>query len=161
MKKLKIYLDTSVISHLLHEDTPEKQADTLKLWERIKQGEYEVYMSYVTIYEISQCKEELKNKLMQFVNEIDVTILPLTDEVKELANKIVKWGILTEKSIDDCRHIACAVIQGCEIIVSWNMKHLVNVKTVNGVRGVSLSEGYRTIDIGTPQFLIGADEDDS
>lgn len=28
MRKLKVYLDTSVISHLLQEDVPEKMADT-------------------------------------------------------------------------------------------------------------------------------------
>lgn len=45
MKKLKIYLDTSVISHLKQGDAPDKTADTLKLWEDIKQGKYDVYLS--------------------------------------------------------------------------------------------------------------------
>jgi hypothetical protein len=31
MRKLKIYLDTSVISHLFADDTPDKMADTIKL----------------------------------------------------------------------------------------------------------------------------------
>lgn len=53
MRKLKIYLDTSVISHLDAPDTPEKMADTLKLWEGIKRGEYEVYVSYMTIDEFA------------------------------------------------------------------------------------------------------------
>lgn len=33
MRKLKVYLDTSVISHLLQEDVPEKMSDTRQLWE--------------------------------------------------------------------------------------------------------------------------------
>lgn len=36
MRKLKVYLDTSVISHLLQEDVPEKMADTRQLWEMFK-----------------------------------------------------------------------------------------------------------------------------
>jgi len=40
MKKLKIYLDTSVISHLQHEDVPEKMKDTLLFWEELKTGKY-------------------------------------------------------------------------------------------------------------------------
>ena len=36
MRKLKVYLDTSVISHLLQEDVPEKMADTRQLWEIFK-----------------------------------------------------------------------------------------------------------------------------
>ena len=33
-KKLKIYLDTSVISHLDQQDAPEKMASTLSFWEK-------------------------------------------------------------------------------------------------------------------------------
>lgn len=35
-RKLKVYLDTSVISHLMQEDVPEKMADTRKLWKCFK-----------------------------------------------------------------------------------------------------------------------------
>jgi predicted nucleic acid-binding protein len=161
LKKLKIYLDTSVISHLLHEDTPEKQADTLKLWERIKQGEYDVYMSSVTANEINRCEETRRTKLLNYINEVDIPVLPLTPEAEKLAEKIIEHGILTRKSIDDCQHIACALIQGCDIIVSWNIKHLANYKTANGVRGVSQIEGYNSIEISTPQYLIGVDKNDS
>ncbi len=52
MEKLKVYLDTSVISHLLQEDAPEKMADTLKLWEMFKDGKYDVYLSTVTLEEV-------------------------------------------------------------------------------------------------------------
>ena len=33
MRKLKVYLDTSVISHLEQEDVPEKMEQTRKVWE--------------------------------------------------------------------------------------------------------------------------------
>jgi len=36
MPKPKIYLDTSIISHLHQLDVPEKMNDTLALWEDIK-----------------------------------------------------------------------------------------------------------------------------
>ncbi len=39
MKKLRIYLDTSVISHLFAEDTPEKMEDTEVLWSKIINGD--------------------------------------------------------------------------------------------------------------------------
>lgn len=32
MRKLKVYLDTSVISYLKQEDAPERKKDTLELW---------------------------------------------------------------------------------------------------------------------------------
>jgi hypothetical protein len=45
MKKLKIYLDTSVISHLQAEDAPEKVSITLGLWTQIQKGFYQAIIS--------------------------------------------------------------------------------------------------------------------
>ena len=42
MGKQKIYLDTSVISHLQHEDVPEKMQDTLSFWRMLESDRYEV-----------------------------------------------------------------------------------------------------------------------
>ncbi len=47
-RKLKVYLDTSVISYLEQEDVPEKMADTKRLWEMFKEGKWDVYLSAVT-----------------------------------------------------------------------------------------------------------------
>jgi predicted nucleic acid-binding protein len=160
MRKPKRYIDTSVISHLCHDDTPDKKADTELLWEQIKQGRYEVFISDVTVDEINQCAEPLKSTFNNFIYDIEHILQPITPEVESLAERIIEEGILTRKSIDDCHHIAAAITSGCDIIVSWNIKHLVNVRTINGVRGISLLEGYKTIDIYTPTILIGADSDD-
>ena len=52
MRKLKVYLDTSVISYLSQEDTPERMKDTLELWKDFANGKYDVYLSQVTLEEI-------------------------------------------------------------------------------------------------------------
>ena len=45
MRKLRVYLDTSVISHLEQEDVPEKMEQTRKVWEILQTGKYEVVIS--------------------------------------------------------------------------------------------------------------------
>ena len=154
MRKPKIYLDTSVISHLKQDDAPDKMKDTLKLWEEIKQGEYEVYVSTVTLEELGACYEPKRSMLLDRLNSIEFTLLDTNIEIAQFANEIINQGILTSKSLDDCTHIALAVSNNCDIIVSWNFKHMVNVKTINGVRAISLFNGYKTIDIYSPSFLI-------
>ena len=52
MKKLKLYLDTSVISHLDQQDAQEKMQDTQLLWEEIKIGLYDVAISDIVFAEI-------------------------------------------------------------------------------------------------------------
>jgi hypothetical protein len=39
-------------------------------------------------------------------------------------------------------------------IVSWNFKHIVNYKTIKGVKAVSLMEGYKDVAICTPTMLL-------
>jgi predicted nucleic acid-binding protein len=57
MKKPRIYLDTSVISHLDAPDVPDKETDTRRLWEDIKTGKYEVVISDLTIVELEETPE--------------------------------------------------------------------------------------------------------
>ena len=51
-RKLKVYLDTSVISYLQQEDTPERMKDTLVLWKQFEAGKYEIYLSQLTLDEV-------------------------------------------------------------------------------------------------------------
>ena len=39
-RKLKVYLDTSVVSHLWQIDAPEKMQETLALWEEFKKDKF-------------------------------------------------------------------------------------------------------------------------
>jgi len=65
--------------------------------------------------------------------------------------------VLRAKSLDDCTHIACAIVHGCDIIVSWNFKHIVNRKTIQGAKAIAAFAGYREILIYTPSMML---EDD-
>jgi hypothetical protein len=153
MKKLKIYLDTSVVSHLDQQDALVLMTDTLKLWKTIQDNKYDVVISNVLIYEVERCYEPKKSKLLKYLKDINYQIITLNEEIEDLSRKFISNKILTIKSIDDCRHIASSIISGCDIIVSWNFKHIVNYKTIKGVKVVSLMEGYKDITICTPTML--------
>lgn len=75
MGKLKVYLDTSVISHLLQEDVPEKMADTRQLWEMFCSNRYDVYLSTVTLEELKGCSEPKQSLLFDFLRQIDYTLI--------------------------------------------------------------------------------------
>ena len=157
-RKLKVYLDTSVISHLMQEDAPEKMADTLALWTQFEAGKYDICLSQLTLDEVGECHEPKRTMLYEYLSKIAYTKLEITDEVLRFANHIVGMGILTPKSIDDCQHIATAVVHGCDCIISWNFKHIVNIKTIKGVRAITHLESYKDIDIMNPSVLLGGGE---
>lgn len=160
MKRLKVYLDTSVVSYLYQEDAPEKMQDTLSLWELFKEGIYEVYVSDIVFREIDRCSEEKLNILLDYLNQIEYHEVETDSNTIELAEKFIDFGILKKKSFDDCQHIAAAILAGCDIIISWNFKHIVNVKTVKGVKVVTTLEGYKDLLIYPPSVLLEEGDDD-
>jgi len=157
--KVKIYLDTSVISHLQAPDTPERMTDTLRLWEDLKAGIYEVVISDVTIDEINDCSEPKRSFMLDELKKIPITVIEAEKKVEELSQEFIRLGILKEKSIDDCMHIATALLAKCDVIVSWNFKHIVNDKTIEGVKIISQIKGFDGIKIYCPSILIGGNDE--
>jgi len=160
MRKQKIYLDTSAVSHLDASDTPEKMADTLAFWEMLKENGYQVVISNITVAEISKCSEPKRSFLFEKLNEIEYEVIEETDETLSLAEKYLEHGVLKSKSKDDLRHISVATVTDCKYIVSWNFKHFVNIKTINKVQSVNKLLHYNEIMIIPPTMLMGGDEDE-
>ena len=154
MNKMKIYLDTSVISHLKQDDAPDKMRDTLMLWDEIIRGDYDVYISDVAIEEIMNASEPKRSIILNHLKEINYNALVVDDEIETYARKLIEIGVLTAKSIDDCRHIGAAVINGCGMILSWNFSHIVRVKTINGVKYVNSLLGYNEVGIYSPSMIV-------
>jgi predicted nucleic acid-binding protein len=154
MKKTKIYLDTSVISYLDQPERGEKYQESHMLWQQIKQGQFDVYLSDVTLKEIRACKPEKVQILWEYLYDIPFGVLETTSEIIELTEKIIERGILSQKHYDDCMHIAHATVAQCRNLLSWNFKHLVNIETINGIRAVNICEGYSEINILPPTMII-------
>ena len=157
--KPKVYMDTSVISHLLAYDTPEKRIDTLKLWEQLKENEYEIVISTVVYEELSRCEEDLFNQLMSFFSKLKITNVEESEQTIFLADEYLATRVLTPKNRDDCRHIAIACISNCKYILSWNMKHFVKLKTIEMVYKVNERLGVFQPMILTPSIFIQGDEE--
>ena len=154
MKKMKLYLDSSVISHLYAPDTPEKMQETLALWEDIKAGKYEIVLSDTVFSEIDRCHQPKRDIMYGFLEEIEFSVIGSNDIIREIADEVVRQGILTLSSYDDCMHIGSALYGDCDCIVSLNFKHLVNIKTIKGVRFITALLNYKNIDILPPSMFM-------
>jgi len=160
MKRLKVYFDTSVISHLDQQDAPEKMAETHRLWEKVKAEAFDVVLSSVDFEEILDCTPEKRDTLAAYLTQIQYERVDVNADMLRIANTMVDLGILKQKSYDDCQHIAAAIVSGCDAIVSWNFKHIVNHRTMQGVKAITVLEGRNDLLIYTPPALLGGDEDE-
>jgi hypothetical protein len=154
MKKLKLYIETSVWNFLFADDAPDKRRETIRFFEEIQTGDYDPFISGLVIAEIERAKEPLRGKLLGKIDEIEPEVLTITGEVDELALKYAGASFLSEKAFDDLTHVAVATVNRMDFLVSWNLKHIVKVKTITGINEVNLSEGYRELKICTVQGVI-------
>ena len=68
-----------------------------------------------------------------------------------LADLYLQEGVLPQRTIDDARHVAIATIYEMDALISWNLKHLANLKRMERVNGVNLKEGYaKRLELVTP-----------
>lgn len=156
MRKLKIYLDTSTISHLQQEDVPEKMRETLELWEQFKERkDIEIVISTLVFTELYKCNEEKLSFLLNKLAQLDYKEAPVNDSVRELAYFYLENNVLRKKSIDDLTHIAAATLNDCRYIVSWNFKHFVNPKTINAVNAINITLNLPQIGIFSPTMMLG------
>jgi predicted nucleic acid-binding protein len=124
------------------------------LWQDLAKDEYDIFISPAVTEELDECGEPKRSQIYQKLREIKFQLLTKTSEVSHLANEYINHGALKKNSFDDCMHIAFAVVYNCDVIVSWNFKHLVNFRTINKVKIVNAINQYREISIITPTMLL-------
>lgn len=112
----------------------------------------------MTLEEIENCPEPKRDQLLDCLEQINYTLVQINKNVAEIAEQIIEMGILTKKSYDDCQHIGAAIISECDCIISWNFKHIVNIKTIRGIRAVTNLKGHKPIEILNPSVLLESEE---
>lgn len=69
-------------------------------------------------------------------------------------------GVVTPKSMDDALHVALATVSSCNLIVSWNFKHIVHFDKIPKYNAVNTLNGYGPIGIFSPMEVIRYDNED-
>ena len=62
MKKLKLYVETSVWSFLFDDENPEKKAATEQFFKEVESEKYEIFISETVIAEIRDAPDEIKRE---------------------------------------------------------------------------------------------------
>jgi len=153
-RKLTLYLDTSVIGGYFD---VEFEKETKSLFEGIANGEFEIFYSSLTEDELINAPLRVRTLLNEIPQESKRKI-ELTEEATHLADCYIAENVVGKTSREDCLHIALATIYRADILVSWNFKHIVNVKRIRGYNAINLKYGYTAIDIRSPKEIISHEE---
>ena len=147
MKRLRVYLDTSVFSAYFDEAVSDRQTQTEDFWKR--RSEFELSTSVVAREELEQTPDPARR--LQLLTLVDgVMVHPVTDMMRSLAKSYIDSGVFTEVMYNDAVHVAAAVLTRQDVLLSWNFRHLVNRRRRALVNEVNVLAGYPSIEILAP-----------
>ena len=146
----RIYIDTSVIGGYFD---AEFETATRQLFERIAEGEFDVYFSEINEAELTNAPQQVK-AVKERIPADCFRYVEMVDEVKALALQYISKNALGRASRNDAYHIALASVNRVDCLISWNFKHIVNYNKVKMFNAINMSLGYPLIDIRSPlEFL--------
>jgi len=153
--EMKLYIETSVPNMLFHDDAPDKQQVTKVFFPWLQICPRQLCVSPLVEQELDRAPEPRRRQLRAALLALPLTSLPITPAAEDLAEAGVTAGAIPRRFEDDALHLAIAIGHGVDIVVSWNMKHLVNPRRVAQINAVAIRYGYDPIRVQTPQEVMG------
>jgi len=155
MKRIYIYVDASVVGGC--EDSEFAEA-SLSLWRLFIKGDFVQVLSEHTLRELSGAPENVRAHLLD-VPVANQIMLADTPEADVLAETYLAHGIVGPGSRSDALHVALATVARVDVLVSWNFKHIVNLKRIRLFNAVNLEQGYGLIEIRSPREVLSHEEE--
>jgi predicted nucleic acid-binding protein len=153
MRKQKVYIETTLFNYYFDTDR-DAHADTVSFFEECASGKFEPYTSGYVINELDDAPVEKRDKMISLIGEYNITILTITDEADELAQRYIAEGALPLASLVDASHIASATVNDLDMIVSLNFRHIKKEKTIKLTAAINMLLGYRIVAINSPMEVI-------
>jgi predicted nucleic acid-binding protein len=155
--KAKVYLETSIVSYYSSRPsrdiiTTARQQVTREWWEEYR-GKFDTYISALVLEEAKGGDPDAAKKRLTALEGIP--ILEISNEAEELATAFVKFGPIPEVHSEDALHIALAVINGMDFLVTWNFHHINNAKMKKEIIRIAEENGYECPVICSPEELEG------
>jgi predicted nucleic acid-binding protein len=149
-RKLRIYVDTSVFGGRFE---LEFQEASQKLFDRFVAGVHVLVMSELTTTELKNAPWRVSSVLSTIPPEHFVVLQPPPD-TERLAGLYLAAGVVPRREWADAQHIAIATLSDVDVLVSWNFKHIVNLRRIRGYNAVNSGLGYQELEIRTPREIV-------
>jgi predicted nucleic acid-binding protein len=155
--KPKVYLETTVISYLAARPSRDivvaaHQELTRQWWEQ-RRHDYHLVVSELVLREAAEGDSEAAERRNTILAGID--ILEVGPGALELAEELVHRRAVPDIAAEDALHIAIAVTNGVEYLLTWNCAHIANAAMRRAIDDVCVEQGYAPTVLCTPEELGG------
>ena len=146
---MKIYADTSVFGGMFD---PEFDQPTKRFFAEIDAGRYRLVTSAIVAAEIEPAPKEVQKLFDRYAATAE--IVEIASDAIQLQTRYIDSGVVTRKSEEDALHVAVATVARCDLIVSWNFKHIVHFDKIRQYNAINQFNGYGQIGIYSPLEVI-------
>lgn len=154
MKPIPVYADTSVFGGVFDD---EFMLASRIFFQQVRANRFLLKLSALVRYELEPAPAHIREYFLNMTETCDIFEIP--DEAILLRDYYLKSGIVGQSSVADALHVAHATILRCQLIVSWNFKHIVHFRKIPLYNKINREAGYAEIDICTPQEAIRHEEE--
>ncbi|MHB9024974.1 MAG: type II toxin-antitoxin system VapC family toxin [Armatimonadota bacterium] len=154
-RALRVYVDTSVFGGAFDDLF---LLESQRFFSLARAGQFQIVTSGLVTVEISRAPTGVQAWYDEWLPAMEVVDVTNIDALR-LARAYVEAGIVTPRWQDDAMHVAYATISGCQLIVSWNFKHIVNYQKVPQYNAVNVLQGYGAIAIHSPMEVVTNEEE--
>ena len=151
---VRVYLETSFVSACVTDRTDPAsiyRRDTSRQWWSTQAGRYDLFVSAEVLAELSHPNFRCREAALEFVHALP--LLPITDEVRGMAEALVREKAMPGPVAGDAVHVAVATVHGVDYVLSWNVRHLANPSKTDHLRKICLRFGMLPPQIVTPDLL--------
>ena len=150
-----IYIETSIPS-FYHETRAARQFQTMREWTRewwdIARVRDELVTSLAVIAELEDAPEPKRTKALKLLEPLP--LLRSSETIDEMVAVYVKHKLMPADATGDARHLALATFYRCDVLASWNCKHIANVNKRGHIESINAMLGYETPLLTTPFELL-------
>jgi hypothetical protein len=158
--KLRIYVETSVWSFALADDAPDYRAATEEFLACCREGVFAPFISPLVPEEISRAESPLRERLEELIADVRPTLFALSDRAVALADAFLAAGVVPIGKPEDAGHVAAAFDQGLDVLVSWNFRHIANIRRAERFNAVAVLHGHHhVLRIVSPSEVLYAEDD--
>lgn len=156
MRRLRLYLDSSILGWSLNRGNPGRFTEANKLLQEIAKGKFVGAYSWVNEQEVEAAPEHIAKMLWRKIGEAKLKRVPmrLTKQVDDLAKIYCVKGIVPSNFENDALHIAVATLWKADALVSYNFEHIVNLQIMVKVNEVNSALNLNEIFLCQPQEVM-------
>ena len=155
-----IYIETSIPS-FYYDTRPERglrsRRDWTRQWWAMPKFDQELVIGLPVIAELEETPPPKRQKALALIAQLRV--LPYAAEIAEIVEVYFTHKLMPLEAQGDADHLALASFHNCDMLVTWNCRHLANANKFGHIHRVNALLGLRTPALVTPLQLLEKDDD--